>query len=184
MAHLAVIAAFGLRAGGPPRSAAPAPRRATALCQNDDTEALSFRTRLREAAVDQALLSELTSLYSVWHPRGRSAGRPRRHDDEHRWGTRPRFVASAATPSSIPPETIPEVAFIGRSNVGKSSLLNALMGMPGAARVSDKPGKTQQLAFFRVGLREEVRSRSTQAPPSSSRPAAPCPAALAGVLHG
>ena len=138
----------------PVRTAAR-PVRGAIVCQADDGDALSFRTRLREANVDRALLAELSSLYSVWHARGRSGGRPRRHDDDYRWGARPKFVASAATPSSLPPETLPEVAFIGRSNVGKSSLLNALMGMPGAARVSDKPGKTQQLAFFQVGAKRE-----------------------------
>ena len=55
-----------------------------------------------------------------------------------------------------PPDGLPEVAVIGRSNVGKSSLLNSLMGQVGAARVSDKPGKTQQLAFFLVGAKKEV----------------------------
>jgi GTP-binding protein len=45
---------------------------------------------------------------------------------------------------------LPEIAFIGRSNVGKSSLLNALVGRPGLARVSSSPGKTQLLNFYRL----------------------------------
>ena len=45
---------------------------------------------------------------------------------------------------------LPEVAFVGRSNVGKSSLLNALVGRPGLARVSGSPGKTRLLNFFRL----------------------------------
>lgn len=60
----------------------------------------------------------------------------------------PRFVAGAATPDRIPPPTIPEVAFAGKSNVGKSSLLNRLCGRKGLARVSKTPGRTQQLNFF------------------------------------
>ena len=140
------------------RARAPPPLRAAVVCQTEESESLSFRTRLREANVDRALLEDLSKLYSVWHPKGRSGGgRSGLPTTVFRWGARPKFVASAATPASLPEETIPEVALIGRSNVGKSSLLNSLMGLPGAARVSDKPGKTQQLAFFSVGVKKEVR---------------------------
>ncbi|PVU84870.1 hypothetical protein BB561_007019, partial [Smittium simulii] len=62
-----------------------------------------------------------------------------------------KFAAGAKSSASFPPETIPEVAFIGRSNVGKSSLLN-LISNSVIARVSDKPGATQQLNFFNSGL--------------------------------
>lgn len=63
----------------------------------------------------------------------------------------PRFFAGAYKPSSIPPETLAEVAFVGRSNVGKSSLLNALGGPRiSAARTSPSPGLTHQLNFFTV----------------------------------
>src|SRR5215470_15044117 len=61
-----------------------------------------------------------------------------------------RFVAGAASPKRLPPETLPEVALAGRSNVGKSSLLNRLVGRHGLARVSKRPGRTQQLNFFEV----------------------------------
>ena len=67
------------------------------------------------------------------------------------FGGAPRFVASAKTAASLPAESVPEVAFIGRSNGGKSSLLNALTGMRSLAKVSEKPGKTQALNFFEAG---------------------------------
>jgi GTP-binding protein len=63
------------------------------------------------------------------------------------------FAAGAPTPESLPNESFPEVAFIGRSNVGKSSLVNALTGKDTLARVSNTPGRTQQLNFFRLGDR-------------------------------
>ena len=60
------------------------------------------------------------------------------------------FVISAAAPEQFPPEGTPEVAFLGRSNVGKSTLLNLLVGQSGLARVSQTPGCTQLINFFRV----------------------------------
>ena len=63
------------------------------------------------------------------------------------------FVAGAADARSLPPETLPEVAFIGRSNVGKSSLVNALTGRRVLARISDTPGRTRQINFFDLGGR-------------------------------
>lgn len=51
----------------------------------------------------------------------------------------------------LPPEKYPEVAFIGRSNVGKSSLINALLGRKNLAKTSSKPGATRSLHFFEVG---------------------------------
>jgi GTP-binding protein len=60
------------------------------------------------------------------------------------------FVGSAASADQFPRDGLPEVAFLGRSNVGKSSLLNALTGTRGLARVSSRPGRTQTLNFFRV----------------------------------
>ena len=62
-----------------------------------------------------------------------------------------RFVAGVATLDRLPPEGLPEVAFAGRSNVGKSSLVNALTGRRTLARTSNTPGRTQQLNFFHLG---------------------------------
>jgi GTP-binding protein len=61
------------------------------------------------------------------------------------------FVAGAANEASLPPGRLAEVAFAGRSNVGKSSLINALTGRKALARVSHTPGRTQQINFFVVG---------------------------------
>jgi GTP-binding protein len=60
------------------------------------------------------------------------------------------FVGSFPDPGIRVDPVLPEIAFIGRSNVGKSSLLNALVGRPGLARVSASPGKTTLLNFYRL----------------------------------
>src|SRR3974377_447620 len=62
-----------------------------------------------------------------------------------------RFVAAAASPASRPPMRGAEIAFAGRSNVGKSSLINALTGHKALARISRTPGRTQELIFFTRG---------------------------------
>src|ERR1700746_1613196 len=59
-----------------------------------------------------------------------------------------RFLAAASSPDSLPPLRGLEVAFAGRSNVGKSSLINALTGRHALARISHTPGRTQELIFF------------------------------------
>jgi len=64
-----------------------------------------------------------------------------------------RFVAGTETLDRLPPPGLPEIAFAGRSNVGKSSLLNALTGRHHLARVSNTPGRTQQINFFDLGGR-------------------------------
>lgn len=63
------------------------------------------------------------------------------------------FVAGAATPDRLPPTGPVEVAFAGRSNVGKSSLINALTGHKSLARTSRTPGRTRQINFFDLGGR-------------------------------
>jgi GTP-binding protein len=64
-----------------------------------------------------------------------------------------RFVTSAAKPADFPPPTLPEVAVVGRSNVGKSSLINALVGQDGLARTSRTPGRTRLVNWFEIGSR-------------------------------
>ncbi len=61
------------------------------------------------------------------------------------------FLKSAPKLEHLPAPVVPEVAFAGRSNVGKSSLLNALANRNGLARTSNTPGRTQELNFFDVG---------------------------------
>ena len=124
-------------------------------------DAPSLRQRLREVHVDPALHAEVSSI--VAHkPRGgkhkvppsarvaASVGLPLHNP----FGAKPRFVASADRMASLPSEGLPEIAFIGRSNVGKSSLLNALTGVGSLAKVSDKPGKTQALNIFELGRKD------------------------------
>jgi GTP-binding protein len=60
------------------------------------------------------------------------------------------FKYSAKTIESLPRPTLPEISFMGRSNVGKSSLLNSLLGVRGLARTSSTPGRTQALNFFLI----------------------------------
>ena len=61
------------------------------------------------------------------------------------------FIAGAASVESLPLAAYPEIAFIGRSNAGKSSLINALVNQKSLARTSQNPGLTKQLNFFRLG---------------------------------
>ncbi|PYS02152.1 MAG: YihA family ribosome biogenesis GTP-binding protein [Acidobacteria bacterium] len=61
-----------------------------------------------------------------------------------------RFVKSAARPDDFPRDQRPEIAFCGRSNVGKSSLLNTLTNVRGLARTSSSPGRTQTINFFLI----------------------------------
>ena len=60
------------------------------------------------------------------------------------------FVCSAVTPEQYPPDDLPEVAFAGRSNVGKSSLINKILNRKKLVRTSKTPGRTQLLNFFEI----------------------------------
>jgi GTP-binding protein len=66
--------------------------------------------------------------------------------------TRVEFSFAADRESSLPPPALPEIAFAGRSNVGKSSIMNALMGRKNLVRVSRTPGATKQINFFGVEI--------------------------------
>ena len=72
------------------------------------------------------------------------------------------FLTSATQPSQFPSGALPEVAFAGRSNVGKSSLLNTLLGRKGLARVSQTPGRTRLLNFFRVVTAKGAAGKSRE----------------------
>jgi GTP-binding protein len=61
------------------------------------------------------------------------------------------FLTSAFREAQYPPPDRPEIAFAGRSNVGKSSLINVMVNRKGLAKTSSRPGRTQSINFFRVG---------------------------------
>ena len=85
-----------------------------------------------------------------------------------------RFVLGAATPAALPPTDGVEVAFAGRSNVGKSSLINAVTGRRALARTSRTPGQTRQLNVYDAGSPPAAAKAITSPkskPKKSARPA-------------
>ncbi len=76
----------------------------------------------------------------------------------------PEFVLSAAAASQFPGDALPEVALVGRSNVGKSSMINALVRSSKLARTSNTPGRTQTLNFYRIWPEGKPRLGDPKAP--------------------
>lgn len=62
-----------------------------------------------------------------------------------------RFLGAAVDPAGYPEHDLPELALVGRSNVGKSSLINGLTGQRGLARTSNQPGRTRAIHFYAIG---------------------------------
>ena len=73
-----------------------------------------------------------------------------------------RFLTTAVKPQHYPPANRPEIAFVGRSNVGKSSMINALAGRRKLVRVSGTPGRTRTLNFFDVDLHWQEAKREVR----------------------
>ncbi|GKV20797.1 hypothetical protein SLEP1_g30864 [Rubroshorea leprosula] len=92
-----------------------------------------------------------TELYAPLDNVAFSTSSERERIEENIFRNKLTFFAAAKVSSSFPPPDIPEIAFAGRSNVGKSSLLNALTRQWGVVRTSDKPGHTQTINFFKLG---------------------------------
>src|SRR5688572_19078387 len=74
------------------------------------------------------------------------------------------YLASTAAPADMPPPGPPELAFAGRSNVGKSSAINALTGRKRLAFTSKTPGRTQTINFYALGAQDEPRARLVDLP--------------------
>ncbi len=70
-----------------------------------------------------------------------------------------KFIGGAYEPSMIPTSKLPEVAFLGRSNVGKSTFINRLVNNKGLARASSRPGRTQEVNIFQVELSESNKKK-------------------------
>lgn len=75
-----------------------------------------------------------------------------------------KYVVSAVRAEQYPADGLPEIAFLGRSNVGKSSLINSLCNQRNLARVSGEPGKTQTINYFQSMLRSRGEEREERKP--------------------
>lgn len=71
-----------------------------------------------------------------------------------------RFVITAVEPKGYPRTVLPEIAFVGRSNVGKSSMINALANRKKLVRVSNTPGRTRTLNFFEIDIEHAAKKRT------------------------
>ncbi len=80
------------------------------------------------------------------------------------------FITSAANIAGAPEFAMSEVAFLGRSNVGKSSLINALIGRKNLAKSSSTPGKTQLINFFEVKFKQKLAADSDGSPQAETPP--------------
>ncbi|CAN6870713.1 unnamed protein product [Brassica oleracea] len=101
-------------------------------------------TELKKAGYNTELPAPLDNI-------SQSTSTERERIEESLFRNKLEFFAAANVSSSFPPPDVPEIAFAGRSNVGKSSLLNALTRQWGVVRTSDKPGLTQTINFFDLG---------------------------------
>lgn len=155
------------RLGSPSLDAANEPRgerkRTEYNPQYIEDEDVSFRKRLKQVNVDPALHAEVDCVVR-WKGEQKRRGRRLTNRTMKLTGLplkfpfieRPKFIHAAQLYRDLPSEGPVEIAFIGRSNVGKSSLLNALAEIKRLAKVSDKPGMTQALNFFKLNSQEHI----------------------------
>ncbi|HEX6529364.1 MAG TPA: ribosome biogenesis GTP-binding protein YihA/YsxC [Burkholderiales bacterium] len=97
---------------------------------------------------------------STYHPRHPQVERR----DFIRLFSQAQFLAAAGRAADLPPPGPPEIAFAGRSNVGKSSAINALLGRRALARTSKTPGRTQTINLYSLGQEGEMRARLADLP--------------------
>ena len=100
------------------------------------------------------------------------------------------YILSAVKKAQYPTEELPSIAFIGRSNVGKSSLINSLLNRKNLARTSQTPGKTQTINFYKVELKILIESEESEGaadaptPECGARPRTVHPPRAGGALFG
>ena len=118
-----------------------------ALCEREfDLEDYARSASALTLAIVRRLAAKL-GLESRWAPRRTRRPYPQENPWQTSTTTSP-LCASYGKASQIPPSTCPEVSFVGRSNVGKSSIMNKLFGRKGLVKVSSTPGKTANINFF------------------------------------